>query len=85
VNLGSAFEISIPLKRIFDKDLVETITWYTGFAGQIVGDVSKPNGQPHRKLDTSRAKDCFGFLSQTLFEEGRRRPIEWYRGQISRS
>jgi GDP-L-fucose synthase len=71
VNLGSAFEISI-------KDLLETIARLTGFEGQIVWDTSKPNGQPRRKLDTSRAEAEFGFKSKTSFEDGLRRTIEWY-------
>ena len=54
VNLGSAFEISI-------KDLLETIARLTGFEGEIVWDTSKPNGQPRRKLDVSRARERFGF------------------------
>jgi GDP-L-fucose synthase len=74
VNLGSAFEISI-------KDLVTTIARLTGFKGQIVWDTSKPNGQPRRKLDTSRAEAAFGFRSHTTFEDGLRRTIEWYRAQ----
>jgi len=71
VNLGSAFEISI-------KDLVELIARLIGFTGKIVFDPAKPNGQPRRKLDTSRAKERFGVVSQTTFEEGLRRTIEWY-------
>jgi GDP-L-fucose synthase len=71
VNLGSAFEISI-------KDLVETIARLTGFDGRIVWDTSKPNGQPRRKLDTTRAKESFCFESQVPFEEGLRKTIEWY-------
>lgn len=72
VNLGSTYEISI-------KDLVLSIARLTGFEGQIVWDTSKPNGQPRRKLDTSRAKRLFGFEAQTSFEEGLRRTIEWYK------
>jgi len=72
VNLGSAFEISI-------RDLAETIVRVTGFGGEIVWDTSKPNGQPRRKLDTSRAEREFGFRSATAFEEGLRRTVEWYR------
>jgi GDP-L-fucose synthase len=72
VNLGSSFEISI-------KDLAETIVRLTGFAGKIVWDTTKPNGQPRRKLDTSRAKKLFGFEAQMSFEEGLRRTVEWYR------
>lgn len=71
VNLGSSFEISI-------KDLVELIARLTGFEGKIVWDTDKPNGQPRRKLDTSRAEREFGFRSQVSFEEGLRRTIEWY-------
>ncbi len=71
VNLGSANEISI-------KDLVELIARLTGFAGEIVWDTTKPNGQPRRKLDTSRAEREFGFRSTTSFEEGLRRTIDWY-------
>jgi GDP-L-fucose synthase len=72
VNLGSAFEISI-------KDLAETIARLTGFEGQIVWDTSQPNGQPRRKLDTSRAECEFGFKAQMTFEEGLRREVEWYK------
>jgi len=72
VNLGSAFEISI-------KDLTETIARLCGFHGRIVWDATKPNGQPRRKLDTSRAKALFGFEAMTPFETGLRRTIEWYR------
>jgi GDP-L-fucose synthase len=71
VNLGSSFEISI-------KDLVETIARLTGFAGKIVWDTSKPNGQPRRKLDTGRAEREFGFRATTSFEEGLRRTVDWY-------
>lgn len=71
VNLGSSFEISI-------KDLLETIARLTGFDGDIVWDTSKPNGQPRRKLDVSRAKECFGFESTTSFEDGLRQTIDWY-------
>lgn len=71
VNLGSAFEISI-------KDLVGTIARLTGFKGKIVWDATKPNGQPRRKLDTSHAKEKFGFESHVRFEEGLQKTIEWY-------
>ena len=71
VNLGSAFEISI-------KDLLGTITHIIGFEGKVVWDTTKPNGQPRRKLDTSRAKREFGFQAQTPFEEGIQRTIDWY-------
>ncbi len=71
VNLGSAFEISI-------KELVELVARLTGFEGQIIWDTSKPNGQPRRKLDTSRAQACFGFEAQTSFETGLQRTVSWY-------
>jgi len=72
INLGSGMEISI-------RDLVETIAQLTGFKGDIVWDSSKPNGQPRRQLDVSRAEQQFGFRAHTSFEEGLRRTIEWYR------
>ncbi|MFV9505779.1 MAG: GDP-L-fucose synthase family protein [Oscillochloridaceae bacterium umkhey_bin13] len=71
VNLGSAYEISI-------RDLTELIARLTGFEGQIVWDTSKPNGQPRRKLDVSRAEARFGFRSQISFEQGLRETIAWY-------
>ncbi len=74
VNLGSAFEISI-------KELVGTIARLTGFDGRLVWDTSKPNGQPRRKLDVSRAETAFGFKSHTGFEDGLRRTIKWYAAQ----
>ena len=76
VNLGSAFEISI-------RDLLETIVRVTGFEGEIRWDVDKPNGQPRRKLDVSRAQALFGFVSHTFFEDGLRETVEWYNGQIT--
>jgi GDP-L-fucose synthase len=72
VNLGSGMEISI-------RDLVETIARLTGYEGDIVWDTSKPNGQPRRQLDVSRAEQLFGFRAHTSFEEGLRRTIAWYR------
>ena len=72
VNLGSGFEISI-------RDLAELIRRLTGFEGELVWDTSKPNGQPRRALDISRAEKYFGFRARTNFEEGLRRTIEWYR------
>ena len=71
VNIGSGFEISI-------KDLVEKIARMTGFDGRLVWDTSKPNGQPRRALDTSRARDMFGFEAHTDFEEGLQETIDWY-------
>lgn len=71
VNLGSGREISI-------RDLVELIARLTGFDGKIEWDTTKPNGQPRRCLDTTRARERFGFTAQTDFEEGLRRTIAWY-------
>ncbi|MDM8527700.1 GDP-L-fucose synthase [Anaerolineales bacterium HSG24] len=71
VNLGCAFEISI-------KELLELIVRLTRFEGEIRWDTSKPNGQPRRKLDTSRAKALFGFESRVTFEKGLQKTIEWY-------
>jgi GDP-L-fucose synthase len=71
VNLGSGFEISI-------KDLAESIARLTGFKGKMTFDTSKPNGQPRRALDVSRAERLFGFKAQIGFEEGLRRTIDWY-------
>jgi GDP-L-fucose synthase len=72
VNLGSGMEISI-------KDLVETIAKATGFEGKLVWDTSKPNGQPRRCLDTTRAREWFGFEAQMPFDEGLKRTVAWYR------
>ncbi len=72
VNIGSGMEISI-------KDLAHLVVRMTGFEGKIVWDTSKPDGQPRRCLDTSKAEKLFGFKAKTGFEEGLRRTIEWYR------
>ena len=71
VNLGSGFEISI-------KALAEKIVRMTGFKGELAWDTSKPNGQPRRALDTSRAKKAFGFEAEINFEEGLQNTINWY-------
>ena len=73
VNLGSGNEISI-------KNLAELIADLTGYKGRLVWDISKPNGQPRRALDVSRAAEYFGFRAQMPFEEGLRRTIAWYEG-----
>jgi GDP-L-fucose synthase len=70
-NLGSGQEISI-------KDLAETIARLIGYKGRIAWDTSKPNGQPRRALDTSRAEELFGFRASTPFEEGLKRTVQWY-------
>jgi GDP-L-fucose synthase len=77
VNLGSSAEISI-------RDLLQTIARLTGFHGRIIWDTTKPNGQPRRKLDVSRAKALFGFEAQTPFEEGLQRTIHWYRQEMAK-
>jgi GDP-L-fucose synthase len=72
VNIGSGNEISI-------KDLAMLIARLTGFEGRLVWDTSKPNGQPRRGLDTSRAAEYFGWRAKVPFEDGLRQTIEWYR------
>ena len=72
VNLGSGYEIPI-------KNLTEMIIRLTGFEGKLVWDTEKPNGQPRRGLDVSRAKEYFGWQAQVPFEEGMRRTIEWFK------
>jgi GDP-L-fucose synthase len=72
VNLGAGFEIQI-------RDLVELIARLMGFRGEIRFDPEKPDGQPRRSLDTSRAERLFGFRATTSFEEGLERTIAWYR------
>jgi GDP-L-fucose synthase len=71
-NLGSGQEISI-------MELARTITRLTGFKGELIWDTSKPNGQPRRALDTTRAAEYFGFKARMPLEEGLQRTIEWYR------
>ena len=73
VNLGVGHEITI-------KDLVTLIARLSGFRGELRWDNSKPDGQPRRALDTSRARERFGFKAGTSFEEGLQRTIEWYSG-----
>lgn len=72
VNLGSGEEISI-------RELVETIADKTEFEGEIEWDTSKPDGQPRRRLDTSRAKEQFGWEASRSFGEGLQRTIDWYK------
>ncbi|MFH1448819.1 MAG: GDP-L-fucose synthase [bacterium] len=71
MNIGAGFEISI-------KDLVDLITKLTGFKGSVTWDASKPDGQPRRCLDTSKAEQEFGFKAKTNFEEGLKKTIAWY-------
>ena len=72
VNVGAGFEISI-------KDLADLIARLTGFKGKIAWDTTKPDGQPKRMLDTSKAKKEFGFTAKTPLAEGLKRTIEWYK------
>ncbi len=72
VNIGSGFEITI-------ARLVELIAGLVGFKGKITWDISKPDGQPRRCLDTSKAEKEFGFKAKTDFEEGLKKTIDWYR------
>jgi len=71
VNLGSGMEISI-------KDLAELIARHTRFEGGILWDTTRPNGQPRRMLDVSRARDYFGWQADVEFDEGIRRTVEWW-------
>jgi len=77
VNIGAGFEITI-------KGLAEKIAELTGFAGQIRWDASKPDGQPRRCLDTSRAERVFGFKAKTNFDDGLKETIQWYREHIKK-
>ncbi len=72
VNLGSGEELSI-------RELAELLAKATGFTGEIRFDATKPNGQPRRKLDVSRAKALFGFTAATTFADGIRQTVDWYR------
>ncbi len=72
VNLGTGEEIAI-------RELAELIGVLTGFEGEIVWDTTKPNGQPRRRLDVSRAEELFGFRAGTVLREGLERTIAWYR------
>lgn len=76
VNLGAGFEITI-------KDLAEKIKAITGFKGRLTWDSTKPDGQQRRCLDTSRAKEMFGFHAETNFDEGLKNTIDWWRKQNS--
>jgi GDP-L-fucose synthase len=74
VNLGSAMEISI-------KELATLIAKHSGFNGRIVWDASKPDGQPRRSLDVTRARESFGFHARVPFEQGVMETIRWYQTQ----
>ncbi len=72
INIGAGFEITI-------RDLVQFIISLTGYIGTITWDTSKPDGQPRRMLDTSKAEEAFGFKAKTDFEIGLKKTITWYR------
>lgn len=72
VNIGASFEMSI-------KELADLIAKLTGFKGRIIWDKTKPDGQPRRCLDTTRAEKEFNFKAKTPFEEGLKKTIEWYK------
>jgi len=74
VNIGTGREITI-------ADLAVLVARLVGFEGKIRWDAGKPDGQPHRRLDTTRAEKEFGFRAQTPLEDGLRRTIEWYESQ----
>ena len=74
MNLGTGEEIAI-------RDLAELIREATGFAGEIVWDTDRPNGQPRRKLDTSRAEELFGFRAGVTLRDGIPRTVAWYRAE----
>jgi len=71
VNVGSGQEISI-------RDLVALVNEVVGYDGEVIWDTTRPNGQPRRKLDTSRAAQTFGFRSKTSLQEGLRKTVAWY-------
>ncbi len=74
VNLGAGKEISI-------RELAELVADVTGFTGRIVWDTTKPNGQPRRSVDASRARELIGFEARTPLHEGLERTVSWYRAQ----
>jgi len=76
VNLGAAREISI-------RDLAELIAEITGFEGTLTWDTEKPNGQPRRSVDGSRARELFGFEARTSLREGIARTVAWYRSAVA--
>ena len=76
VNLGTSEEISI-------RELAELIAELTGYDGEIVWDTTKPNGQPRRRLDVTRAEQLFGFSARTPLREGLDRTIAWYRSSVA--
>jgi GDP-L-fucose synthase len=78
MNLGSGREITI-------RDLTQLIARLSGFTGRIVWDTSKPDGQPRRCLDVTRAKAALGFVAPTTLEDGLRQTIDWYEASLRKS
>ncbi len=78
VNLGAGFEVSI-------RELVDRITALTGFKGSVTWDTSKPDGQPRRRVDTSKAEKLFGFRAMTSLDDGLRKTIDWYKASALQS
>ncbi|HVG28819.1 MAG TPA: GDP-L-fucose synthase [Pyrinomonadaceae bacterium] len=83
VRAAAAYDEPLPVnigngREVFINDLVETIARMTGFRGEIRWQPARPNGQPKRQLDTTRAREKFGFVAQTSLEEGLRKTIDWY-------
>lgn len=76
INIGAGFEISI-------ADLVSKLVYIMRYKGKIIWDKTKPNGQPRRCLDTTKAKECFGFTANTKFDEGLKKTVEWYERNLS--
>ena len=76
VNLGTAREISI-------RELAELIADVVGYDGSIVWDTEKPNGQPRRSVDATRARELFGFEAKTSLREGIERTVAWYRSAVA--
>jgi GDP-L-fucose synthase len=74
VNVGTGVEISI-------RELAGLVASLTGYCGELVWDTARPNGQPRRRLDVSRAAEAFGFRAETPLEEGLERTVAWYRAQ----
>jgi GDP-L-fucose synthase len=74
VNIGTGFEISI-------RDLTALVGECTGFTGRFVFDPTRPNGQPRRALDVTRARERFGFTATTDFRQGLRQTVAWYEAQ----
>src|SRR5690606_38952405 len=76
VNLGTGREITI-------RELVAMLQELVGYRGEVVWDPSQPDGQPRRCLDTTRAKERFGFEARIGLEEGLRRTVDWWRSQVA--